>query len=140
MLSVTILSVGKNKEPWLESALADYQQRLRGRLELSSLWVKDDSALCKACERFSEILLLDPHGKAMDSPGFADLLREGLERGGSRLCIVIGGAEGLPAELRSRYPMLSLSRLTFTHQIARLILTEQLYRAVEIWRGSPYHK
>lgn len=66
-----------------------------------------------------------------------------LTQGGSRLAFVIGGAEGLPPSIkaaRQRYEFWSLSRLTFTHQWARVLLTEQLYRATEIRKGSGYHK
>jgi 23S rRNA (pseudouridine1915-N3)-methyltransferase len=62
--------------------------------------------------------------------------------GGSRLAFVIGGAEGLPASIKGsrQYEFWSLSKLTFTHQWARVLLTEQLYRATEIRKGSGYHK
>ena len=63
-----------------------------------------------------------------------------MERGGSRLSFIIGGAEGLPAEVRADATLVSLSRLTFTHQMARLVLAEQIYRATEIRKGSGYHK
>jgi 23S rRNA (pseudouridine1915-N3)-methyltransferase len=67
---------------------------------------------------------------------------EWLDRGGSRLSFVIGGAEGLPSELKNtqKLSLLSLSALTFTHQFARIILMEQIYRASEIRKGSAYHK
>jgi 23S rRNA (pseudouridine1915-N3)-methyltransferase len=66
-----------------------------------------------------------------------------LDRGGSRLSFIIGGAEGLPSELKSNRhcsTMISLSALTFTHQFARILLAEQIYRASEIRKGSAYHK
>jgi 23S rRNA (pseudouridine1915-N3)-methyltransferase len=140
MRSITLLSPGKSKDAWLESALQDYQRRLRGQLHIDTLWVKTDRQLVEATRRFKTVLCLDPQGKQLDSLGFASLIEQKLVEGGSRLALVIGGAEGLPQELRQDYPLLSLSSLTMTHQIVRLVLLEQLYRATEIWRGSPYHK
>ena len=67
-------------------------------------------------------------------------LIEAFEEGGSRVSFIIGGAEGLPPSLKASSELLSLSRMTLTHQMARLFLAEQIYRAAEIRRGSPYHK
>ena len=109
---------------------------------------------------------LDPTGTMLDSPAFTDLVFNRLESGGSRLCFVIGGAEGLPpalspptkgdyhrsyangrpninggkGEIIRNLEFISLSKLTFTHQLARILLAEQLYRACEIKKGSGYHK
>ena len=76
------------------------------------------------------------------SERFSEEMYKWLEEGGSRLTFVIGGAEGLPDEIKSNYGnrMLSLSTLTFTHQFARILLMEQIYRASEIKKGSGYHK
>jgi 23S rRNA (pseudouridine1915-N3)-methyltransferase len=70
----------------------------------------------------------------------ASFLSAQWEEAGSRLQLVIGGAEGIPIQLKQNSPLISLSPLTFTHQITRLILIEQLYRAVEIQKNSKYHK
>ena len=86
------------------------------------------------------MICLDPAGLLLTSEQFADFFDRSWQKGGSRLAIVIGGAEGLPPELRSKYPLVSLSPLTFTHQITRLILVEQLYRSIEIKKNSRYHK
>ncbi len=84
-------------------------------------------------------------GVTKSSERFADDIYEWLDVGGSRLSFVIGGAEGLPPELKyplqgSKPVMISLSALTFTHQFARMLLIEQIYRATEIRKGSGYHK
>jgi 23S rRNA (pseudouridine1915-N3)-methyltransferase len=112
------------------------------------------------------VVLLDPRGQALTSEEFASCFYGWSESGGSRLTFVIGGAEGLPDELRSqpssnissnssnrkmmmrsstlsssdRPTLISLSSLTFTHQMARVLLMEQIYRATEIRKGSDYHK
>ena len=138
---VRILSPGKTKESWLEEAIGIYTTRLRGTLELECVWVKDDAALlAQAGSAAGGCIALDPLGKSVTSVQFSELLFSELEAGGSRLNFVIGGAEGLPPELRAEAQLLSLSRMTFTHQMARLLLAEQVYRAVEIRKGSGYHK
>ena len=86
------------------------------------------------------VIALDPLGKTCTSEEFCELLFAAIERGGSRLSFIIGGAEGLPKEVRADAKLVSLSRLTFTHQMARLVLAEQIYRATEIRKGSGYHK
>ena len=138
---VRILSPGKTKESWLEEAIGIYTKRLRSTLELECVWVKDDAALLtQAGSVTGGCIALDPLGKSVTSEQFSELLFSELEAGGSRLSFIIGGAEGLPPELRAKAKLLSLSRMTFTHQMARLLLAEQVYRAVEIRKGSGYHK
>ena len=83
---------------------------------------------------------LDPRGDALDSEAFAALLFDELDAGGSRLSLCVGPAEGFTEGLRRRARLVSLSRMTFTHQMARVLVAEQVYRASEIRRGSGYHK
>ena len=139
--TVRILSPGKTKEAWLDEAIGIYQKRLRGTLALECKWVRDDAALLAQAQASAGVCIaLDPLGRTVTSEEFSELLFSSLERGGSRLSFVIGGAEGLPSELRAQSTLLSLSRMTFTHQMARLLLAEQIYRASEIRKGSGYHK
>ena len=70
---------------------------------------------------------------------FSSFLLKEIEKGGSRLTFLIGGPDGLTPKLKT-FPLVSLSKMTLTHQIARLVLIEQIYRAFEIDRGSPYHR
>lgn len=127
------------------AAIDLYETRLRGVLDLEFNWVRDDAALVAAVQKVpstESIIVLDERGKTCTSVQFADRLFSGLEEGGSRLSFFIGGAEGLPPSLKAekRERLLSLSSLTFTHQMARLLLVEQIYRATEIRKGSGYHK
>lgn len=151
-MKVNIRIVGrKSSEPWLEEGCAMYETRLRpSNVEVETTWHKDNPALVKGVEsdrqKGHSVVLLDPLGTTKTSERFAEDMYEWLDRGGSRLSFVIGGAEGLPTELRypsngsSKPTMISLSSLTFTHQFARLLLIEQIYRATEIRKGSGYHK
>lgn len=161
-MKVNIRIVGrKSSEPWLEEGVEMYEKRLRpSNVEVDTTWHKDNAALMKGIDndksKNHKVVLLDPTGKQPTSEKFAEQVYRWLDEGGSRLSFVIGGAEGLPPELKypARYgngnskknnnsdaPMLiSLSVLTFTHQFARLLLIEQIYRATEIQKGSGYHK
>ncbi len=140
MITVTILSVGKNKEPWLVNAIETYVSRLTSTLRIVFVYTKDDNQLTALAEKERSVICLDPSGETFSSEEFCSMLYENIGKGGSRLTFVIGAAEGLPQELKTRHPLMSMSKLTFTHQITRLLLIEQIYRATEIRRGSKYHK
>jgi len=139
MFKIKILTIGKTKEAWLDDALEEFYKRLKGQVLFEWAFAKDDAQLIDLCKKEPLTLSLDPLGKQFDSPDFSKFLLTKLEEQGTRLAFVIGGPEGLPQTLRQG-EMLSFSKLTFTHQIVRLILVEQIYRAFEIARGSPYHK
>ncbi len=136
MFRVTILTIGRLKERWLEAAFGEYQKRLTGQATISIELVKDDKQLVEKASTQKNLYALDPAGKAYTSEAFAGLI----ESAPSRLTFVIGGSEGLPDQIKQAAPLISLSPLTFTHQMTRLILIEQIYRAFEIRRGSKYHK
>lgn len=136
MIKVKIFSIGKTKESWLEEALQEYTKRLKSTATFEWLWAKNNDQLIEWVESEDSVICLDPNGKLMTSEQFANLV----EKGGSRLSFVIGGAEGLPEKLKKNYFLLSLSPLTLTHQMTRLLLIEQIYRAFEIKKGSQYHK
>lgn len=141
MLRLKLLMVGRSKEPWIDEGVAEYARRMSTTLQLSTEWVKDNGQLNTHVAKEPQVICLDPQGKTLTSEAFAESLAKHFEAGGARMTLVIGGAEGLPESLRDgKYPLISLSALTFTHQMCRLILAEQIYRATEIWRGSPYHR
>jgi len=134
MHHIKILTIGKTKEVWLADALAEYEKRLTPHAKLTLELVRSDDALVQKATQEPNLICLDPAGKTHTSESFATLIANS-----SRHTFVIGGADGLPPPLKNR-PLLSLSPLTFTHQITRLILYEQIYRAFEINRGSGYHR
>ena len=140
MFKIKILTIGKNKEKWLQEALDLYTSRLRAIASISFMYIKDNHQLISLLKKESYIILLDSQGKHLSSTEFHNMLYEELEKNGSHLTFVIGGPEGLPKSLLTAHHSISLSSLTFTHQIARLILLEQIYRATEIAKGSQYHK
>ena len=121
---------------------------MQSRIQLKTVWHRTDEQLATAALNSPHpVIVLDVVGKAISSPEFGELLYESLETGGSRTSFVIGGAEGLPPALLAgtggkvgQMPRISLSKMTFTHQMARALLAEQVYRAAEMRRGSGYHK
>ncbi len=133
MLKIKIITPGKIKERWLDIALAEYEKRLTRVLSIE--WV------LKEVLPEAPYICLHPEGNAFTSPAFSKFLYKEWERGGSRLTFVIGGPDGLTEKvLQGASHLITLSKLTFTHQMTRLILLEQIYRAVQIEKGTDYHK
>ncbi|MDG1573514.1 23S rRNA (pseudouridine(1915)-N(3))-methyltransferase RlmH [Robiginitalea sp. M366] len=101
---------------------------------------KESDALIRRLESRDLVWLLDEKGKEFTSRQFADYLQKGMNTGPKRLVLVIGGAYGFGPELQARANgRISLSRMTFNHQVVRLLAVEQLYRALSILKGDPYH-
>jgi 23S rRNA (pseudouridine1915-N3)-methyltransferase len=140
MLKVKVITVGKCKESWLQEALAEYDKRLKGTVEISWTEAKNDAQL-ETLLLQEQFIALDPKGELLESPSLSQKLMHLFEEKGSRLTFAIGGAVGFtPQLLQKAIWRWSLSPLTFTHQATRLLLVEQLYRSFEIAKGSPYHK
>lgn len=140
MYKLKIISIGKTKEKWLNEAVDEYLKRLKPYVQIETLWAKDNHQLIDWCQKEDAFICLDPQGSLHSSESFSRFLIQQWEKEGARLTLVIGGAEGLPQILKKKNQLISLSPLTFTHQMTRLILIEQIYRAIEIHRGSNYHK
>lgn len=140
MLKLKIFSVGKTKEEWLEIAIAEYVKRLQKTIHIEFIWAKNETHLFELLEKEPLVVYCDSKGKHFTSEEFSDFLVKKFVDGGSRLSIVIGGADGLPLAIKTSKECLSLSKMTMTHQMIRLFLVEQIYRAFEIQKGSNYHK
>lgn len=139
MFKVKISSVGKSKEPWLIAALSEYEKRLSRQMEIEWIFAKDDAGLIEKIT--PPWICLDPEGEQLGSVGFTKKVQHLFASHGSRLHFIIGGAEGIPKPILEKSAWVwSLSKLTFTHQMTRLILLEQLYRAMQIDLGTAYHK
>lgn len=140
MYKIKILTIGKTKEHWLDEAIEEYLKRLKTAASIEFVYARDNAQLVELAEKSERVIALDEKGRLLDSPAFSTFLIDHLEKGGARLSFIIGAAEGLPEKIKKEYPLFSLSPLTFPHQIARLLLIEQIYRAIEIEKKSPYHK
>ena len=136
-----VLAVGKIRRGWIQEGIDLYRKRLPGLevIELrDSTPQKEADAIQAALRSDERLIALMEEGDTLASIPFA----RRLERyGNERLAFVIGGADGLTAELKARASWrLSLSPMTFPHELARLMLIEQLFRAQAILQGSPYHR
>lgn len=156
-MKLKLICVGKLSEAFLRDGVEEYTRRLQRYLPFSCLELKEEKAGGKKADprliREMEgerilarippaafVLILDEGGKALTSEGLASLLEGHMVQGTAELVAVIGGAYGLNDRVRQRGDMiLSLSAMTFTHQMARLFLLEQLYRGCTILRNEPYH-
>jgi 23S rRNA (pseudouridine1915-N3)-methyltransferase len=138
MKKITILGVGKEREPWLDEAVSEYIGRLSAGVRFEFQSFEDTEKLEKELEKEQLVILLEQKGKMFSSRQFSEFLFLAFARGSSKITFAIGGPEGFSEEIRQKYPRLSLSRLTHTHQICRLILVEQLNRAFEIRKQSAY--
>ena len=138
---IRILAVGKVRKSWVQEGVSLYLKRLPGLVvtELrDSTMAKEAEAIAAALRPDERLVLLTEEGTTYTSVAFAQQLRDS---GSQRLAFVIGGAEGLDPALKARANWrLSLSPMTFPHELARLLLLEQLYRASSILQGGPYHK
>lgn len=152
-MKIELLLTGKTTEKWLNEGIEVYTARLKHYVPLSISYLPSSSAKTpeRAVQEESEqilsrfkprdfIVLLDEKGKELRSVQLAAHLEKWMLQGINRLVFVVGGAYGMNEELKSKADMiLSLSKLTFTHQMIRLILVEQLYRAMTILRNESYH-
>lgn len=155
MLQITILMVGKTRERFIQEGLDFYAKRLKPLMQLSlksvreekesggltpeTLKAKEGERLLAQAPPKSRLIALDPQGQEFTTEAFAAWLSQREEQ--SRpLAFLIGGHWGLAGEvLAAADERLALSRLTLTHELARLVLLEQLYRALTIKLGHPYH-
>ena len=125
------------------AALADYVKRIGRSCPIEVTEVRDGDAAVKKldADRAATALLLDAGGKVHDSSAFAKWLGEQRDRGTREVIFVCGDAEGFPDALRERVKQkVSLSAMTYSHELARVMLAEQIYRAFAILEGSPYAK
>lgn len=155
-MKVTLLTVGKTDVQWVREGLDLYSSRLKhyvpftvteipelkGVSALTQAQIKDKEGklILSSLKTSDEVWLLDEHGREFRSLDFAAFIGERLSRGGRDLVFVIGGAYGFSEEVYARADgKISLSRMTFSHQMVRTIFAEQLYRAFTILKNEPYH-
>jgi 23S rRNA (pseudouridine1915-N3)-methyltransferase len=152
---LTVVAVGKLKERYYREAANEYLKRLAPYARLDEVEVADRDLsrgeergraeegvdVLKAIPEDAHVVLLDIQGRERSSEQIAGWLDEHALQGRSSLAFVIGGAAGVAPEVAARAnERLSLGRITLPHQLARVVLLEQLYRAFRISRGEPYHR
>lgn len=146
MVNVKLICVGTLKENYLRDAVKEYEKRLGAYCTLTTLELKDDPKLLSALSAAdkdkdkSYKIALCVEGRQLSSTGFSALISDAAVRGQGSITLLIGGADGLPEEVKARCDYrLSFSPMTFPHQLMRVILLEQLYRAFNIAAGGKYH-
>jgi 23S rRNA (pseudouridine1915-N3)-methyltransferase len=140
-VKLTLLAVGKLRESWVRDGCAEYEKRVRARLPLEVAELKSAADIERRLPPRAEVWALDERGRQLSSAELAEELRRRMSSGSAGLALLIGGADGLPEEVVRRAQVKwSLGRLTLPHRLARLVVLEQLYRALSIIRGEPYHR
>jgi 23S rRNA (pseudouridine1915-N3)-methyltransferase len=140
-VKIVIRAVGKMRDRRLSSLCEEYVERVRRHVPIAIDEVADDAGLLSGLPAGTEIVALEPAGGAWTTADFARYLERGMVSGTRALAFLIGGADGLsPAVVAQAQRRLSLSPLTLPHRLARVVLCEQIYRAVSIIRGEPYNR
>ena len=159
-MKITLITVGKNKEKYLKDAIAEYSKRLSRYCKLEIIEVADEKTPDQASETVEEnirskegerilkhirddmyVITLEIGGKMLSSEELAQKIETLGIQGESSIAFVIGGSIGLGKEVLKRSDFaLSFSKMTFPHQLMRVILLEQVYRSYRIINGAPYHK
>lgn len=155
-MDIVIVSIGKVSVNWIKDGIAEYSERLRKYLKF---YIKEIPDIKKAgnypIEKIKElegnlilnelnisdyVVLLDERGKEFTSRNFSEWIEKQMVSGKKRIVFVIGGPFGFSKDVYERKDfMIALSEMTFTHEMAKLFCTEQLYRAMTILKGEPYH-
>ena len=155
-MKIVLLTVGKTSEKYLIEGIAQYQKRLKyytqfEMLEMlnvknaknfsnAELMKKEGELILKQLQSSDHLVLLDDKGKDFTSPKFSEKLQGWMLSGKKRLVFVVGGAYGFSEEVYARgNEKLSLSKMTFSHQMVRLFFVEQIYRGYTILNNEPYH-
>ena len=159
-MKITVITVGKIKEKYLRDAIAEYSKRLSKYCTLEILEVSDEKTPDHASETVEEgirqkegerilkllkedayVVTLEIGGRMLDSVEFSKKIETLGIQGRSHICFIIGGSLGLGQKVRERSDYkLSFSKMTFPHQLMRVILLEQIYRSYRIMSNEPYHK
>ncbi len=155
-MTIKLIVVGKTDEKYLQEGIAQYEQRLKHytRFELTvipalketknmtpiEIKEREGQQILKQLEKVDRTVLLDEHGNRHTSVGFATYMQKQMNAGVRSLAFVVGGAYGFsPAVYAAAADKISLSDMTFNHQMIRLFFVEQLYRAFTILNHEPYH-
>ena len=145
-MKIKIAWIGKTKEPAIASLTDEYLKRISRYAQVEGVALRDEGDLlakfgkdAKAATK-STLVLMDSRGKEFSSEQFAKFLEDYQDRNPLPLVFAIGGADGFSAEGRSAAAnVISLGKMTLAHELARVVLLEQVYRAFTILKGHPYH-
>jgi 23S rRNA (pseudouridine1915-N3)-methyltransferase len=142
-VKIRLLMLGKTRRPEMRAVLEDYVKRISHQTPIEVTEVRDAAGALKKmdADRAATVVFLDAAGKHFSSEAFAKWLAEQRDRGTRELIFLCGDADGFPDALLQRsHQKISFSPMTFSHELARVMLAEQLYRGFAILSGSPYPK
>jgi 23S rRNA (pseudouridine1915-N3)-methyltransferase len=144
LVKLKVAWIGKTREPAIQSLTDEYLKRLARYAEVEGITLKDEAAALKLCARDARprhaLVLLDEQGRQLSSEELAKFLGGYQDRNPLPLLFAVGAADGFSDQARQAATLvLSLGRMTLAHELARVILLEQLYRAFTILKGHPYH-
>jgi 23S rRNA (pseudouridine1915-N3)-methyltransferase len=144
-VKLTIAWIGKTKNAAIQSLTDEYLKRLAQFTEAEGAALKDEAAIARFCGRDGKstrrrLVLLDRRGKQLSSEDLAEFVRDHQERTPAPLVFAVGPADGFSEQLRGQADfVLSLGEITIAHELARVVLLEQVYRAFTILKRHPYH-
>ena len=155
-MKIRLICVGKTERSYLIEGESEYIKRLKHycsfekieipelknakKLSEDQIKLEEGKLILGKIDSSEQLILLDENGKSFNSVGFSNYLQKKFNQGGKSLVFVVGGAYGFSDELYARSnAKISLSEMTFSHQMARLFFIEQIYRAFTILKGEPYH-
>jgi 23S rRNA (pseudouridine1915-N3)-methyltransferase len=155
-MKIELLCVGKTRDTWVKAGMREYSGRMEhytgflvreltlparhASLPIVRQMEEEGKMILRHVTGFDRVILLDEGGREMGSVAFSEMLQQLMNRGTRKLLFVTGGAHGFSEEVYAQFTeRLSLSQMTFSHQMVRLFFTEQLYRAFTILRGEGYH-
>lgn len=144
-MKIKVAWIGKTKDAAIQSLTDEYLKRLSRYAEVDGVTLKDEAALLKLCAREARpsrhtLVLLDGRGKPLSSEELAKFVGDYQDRNPLPLLFAVGAADGFTDQARQAATLvLSLGRMTLAHELARVVLLEQLYRAFTILKGHPYH-
>jgi 23S rRNA (pseudouridine1915-N3)-methyltransferase len=138
-MRLVVVAVGKLKERALREVADDYRERVGRYVRCDEVEVASAESLARALPKEALVVALEVDGEEVTSSGLARRVERWGSTGKGTVAFVVGGAEGIPRDVStSAHTRLSLSKLTLPHRLARVLLYEQLYRAMTILRGEPY--
>ena len=143
-MKLKVARIGKTKEPAIQALTDEYLKRLSRYADAEGITLKDEAAVLKLCARDARprhtLVLLDEQGRQLSSEELAKFLGGYQDRNPLPLLFAVGAADGFTDQARQAAALvLSLGRMTLAHELARVVLLEQLYRAFTILKGHPYH-
>ena len=155
-MEICVLSVGKISSPGIMQGLELFESRIKKYIKFSTLIIPDikntkslskenikeeeGKAILNNLQSSDFVVLMDERGKEFTSREFAEWIQKQMNSGKKRLVIIIGGPFGFSENVYTRADFkIALSKMTFTHEMAKLVLTEQIYRSMTILKGEPYH-